>query len=135
MPVVVRQGMGSRRAENCGSSRGGLGLLTCPYLCNDRCSAFSKISTGRFHGVPWQFALEILNIISTSSWSFASVHVLLEEFHIFYVKVYRSLARFALEIWTLFLRAVWRCLWRPGGLTGFFGLFGLFSRSSGFFRS
>ena len=22
------------------SSRGGLGLLTCPYMCNDRCSAF-----------------------------------------------------------------------------------------------
>ena len=27
------------------SSRGGLGLLTCPYMCNDRCSAFCKLST------------------------------------------------------------------------------------------
>ena len=32
-----------------------------------------------------EFALENLNIISTSSW-YASVHELLEEFHIFYVK-------------------------------------------------
>ena len=39
--------------------------------------------------MPWQFALENLNIISTSSWSLASAHELLEEFHIFYVKVLR----------------------------------------------
>ena len=43
--------------------------------------------------MPWQFALENLNIISTSSWYsvHASVHELLEEFHIFYVKVHRKL--------------------------------------------
>ena len=42
--------------------------------------------------MPWQFALENLNIISTSSWYsvHASVHELLEEFHIFYVKVQRQ---------------------------------------------
>ena len=31
-----------------------------------------------------------------------------------------STRRFALEIWTLFLRTVWLCFWRPGGLTVFF---------------
>ena len=56
--------------------------------------------------------------------------MLLEEFHIFYVKVHSDVhAWFALEIWTLFLRAVWPVFMAARRFDGFFRPFLAFFRA------